>query len=195
MLRRIMLCRFNFSFHYHAGEKNTCWRLVGKDLPAGGDSRSEPAHQDPSEGKWTKKPQEKANSVSFVVWSLLFPAHRLKLQRGRQPLSAEPMQAPRIQQIHLHCLGKDAMPVLAMIDPTIEGNWIAARIVSRLKLKYKEAVNHKNVPIIKGQSFKRTRIFVDLSCGSLEAGGQCKHRFYVVNHCDVFDLLVGTMVC
>lgn len=86
------------------------------------------------------------------------------------------------------------MPLMAICDPNIEGDWIAARIVIRLGLKHEKANSHKTVPDIKGQSFEKTRIFVDLSCEGSEVRGECNRRFFVVNHCDVFDILIGTMV-
>lgn len=85
--------------------------------------------------------------------------------------------------------------MLATIDPNVEGNWIAASIVKRFDFEYQQASIHKNAPTFMGQCFERTRIFVDLTCGKLKKRQQCQHRFYVVNHCDAFDILLGTKPC
>jgi hypothetical protein len=87
------------------------------------------------------------------------------------------------------------MPVLATFDPNTEGNWIASRIVKRLDFEHQQAKIHKEVPTFMGQSFERTRIFVDLTCGNQNRRHRCQHRFYVVNHCKVFDILLGTKLC
>jgi hypothetical protein len=85
--------------------------------------------------------------------------------------------------------------VLAIFDSNVEGNWIAASIVKRLGFEYQQASIHKDVPTFMGQCFERTRIFVDLTCGKLKRGQRCQHRFYVINHCDAFDILLGTKLC
>jgi hypothetical protein len=87
------------------------------------------------------------------------------------------------------------MPVLATFDPNTEGNWIASRIVRRLEFEYQQASIHKDVPTFMGQSFERTRIFVDLTCGKQKRRHRCQHRFYVVNHCNAFDILLGAKLC
>jgi NH3-dependent NAD+ synthetase len=114
------------------------------------------------------------------------------LQQDNQSLA---VQAPNTHQLHLHRPGKGLMPVLATFDPNTEGNWIASRIVKRLDFEYQQAKIHKEVPAFKGQSFERTRIFVDLTCGNENRRHRCQHRFYVVNHCKVFDILLGTKLC
>jgi hypothetical protein len=83
------------------------------------------------------------------------------------------------------------MPVLALYDQSIEGNWIASRIVKRLKLHYRQGNIYKDVPTIVGQHDKKTRIFVDLKYGRKERSNQCYQRFYVINHCKAFDILLG----
>ncbi|PMD65648.1 uncharacterized protein K444DRAFT_184376 [Hyaloscypha bicolor E] len=104
-------------------------------------------------------------------------------------------QAPNTHQLHLHRPGRGVMPVLATFDPNTEGNWIASRIVKRLDFEHQQAKIHKDVPTFMGQNFERTRIFVDLTCGNQNRRHRCQHRFYVVNHCKVFDILLGTKLC
>lgn len=87
------------------------------------------------------------------------------------------------------------MPVLAVLDPSTEGNWIASRIVKRLNLDYQQASTHKDVPVIMGQTFEKTRIFVDLKYGKQKGSNQCHQRFYVINHCKIFDILLGAKPC
>jgi hypothetical protein len=108
-------------------------------------------------------------------------------QQDRQSLA---VQAPT-QQLHWHESGKGFKPVLALYDQSIEGNWIASRIVKRLKLHYQQANTHKDVPTIMGEPHKKTRIFVDLKYGKKEGNNQCYQRFYVINHCKAFDILLG----
>ncbi|KAH7356405.1 hypothetical protein BKA65DRAFT_206941 [Rhexocercosporidium sp. MPI-PUGE-AT-0058] len=167
---------FNLSFHYHAGEKATCWRVIGGSGFDAGVAVSENDSRPGTRERWAEASQRESN---------LLPRER--------PFSA--VQAPIIRTIHLHSPRKESFPVLATVDPDIDGNWIASRIVKRLELSHSEAEIHKEVPVIKGCTFKKTRLFVDLSCGNLESGHQCQHRFYVVNHCDVFDLLLGARHC
>ena len=187
-------CRFNLSFHYHAGDKGSCWRLVGGDVPVREGCQIEPDHGPPGAGKWIEESREMAKSVrpSFSISN--FSAHCFKVPKNKQVISSKPAKAAKTQQILLHGSRKGAMPVIAIVDPNNEGDWIAARIVIRLGLKHEKVDNHKTVPDIKGQSFEKTRIFVDLSCGGPEDRGACIRRFFVVNHCDVFDILIGTMI-
>jgi len=105
------------------------------------------------------------------------------------------VQAPHIQQLRLHSPGKGTLPVLATFDPNTKGNWIASRIVKRLGFKWQEADTHKEAPTFRGQSFEKTRIFVDLTCGKQKKNHRCQHRFYVINHCDAFDILLGAELC
>lgn len=105
------------------------------------------------------------------------------------------VQAPMTRQLQWHHPEKGIMPVLAVFDPTTEGNWIASRIVKRLELDHQQASIHKDVPTIMGQTFERTRIFVDLTYGKSKEGGHRLQRFYVVNHCRVFDILLGAKPC
>ena len=105
------------------------------------------------------------------------------------------MQAPSTQQLLLHRPGIGLLPVRATFDPNVEGNWISASIVSRFKFEYQQASLHKDVPPYNGQRFDRTRLFVDLTCGKMEGKQRCQHQFFVVNHCDVFDMLLGTKLC
>jgi len=102
------------------------------------------------------------------------------------------VQAPETREIRLHCPGKAPMPVLVTYDPNTEGNWIASRLVKRLEFKHQQAPTHKEVPILGGQRFEKTRIFVDLTCGGQQL---CRHRFYVVNHFKLFDILMGEQLC
>lgn len=85
------------------------------------------------------------------------------------------------------------MPVIATFDSSIEGNWIASRIVKRLEFEHQQAEIHKELPTFMGQNFERTRIYVDLTCENRMR--PCQHRFYVVNHCRVFDILLGSKLC
>jgi len=163
---------FNLSLHYHAGEIDTCWRLMGETC---------------------------AVEVSTSKQSSL---------RGTQKLTEAPIehpnlqdnghlavQTPKTQQLHLHCTRKGTLPVLATFDPNIEGNWIASRIVKRLEFEHQQSNIHRDVPTFMGQSFEKTRIFVDLTCGKRSRRHRCQHRFYVVNHCKAFDILLGTKLC
>ena len=102
------------------------------------------------------------------------------------------MQDPETREVRLQSPGKVAMPVLATYDCNMEGNWIASRLVKRFGFKYQQALTHKEVPIIMGQTFEKTRIFVDLTCGRQQI---CRHRFYVVNHFKTFDILMGEKLC
>ncbi|KAH8755441.1 hypothetical protein F5882DRAFT_49452 [Hyaloscypha sp. PMI_1271] len=164
---------FNFSLHYHAGEIDTCWRLSG-GTGAFQDSTSE------------RSPLPRT-AQKFIEPSSGDP----KLQ-DIQHLA---VQALNTHLLHLHRPGKDVMPVLATFDPNTEGNWIASRIVKRLGFEHQQAKIHKEVPAFSGQSFERTRIFVDLTCGNQNRRHRCQHRFYVVNHCKDFDILLGTKLC
>lgn len=129
-------------------------------------------------------------SISDLVCK--FSAHAIWLQQDIQRLA---VQALNTHLLHLHRPGKDVMPVLATFDPNTEGNWIASRIVKRLGFEHQQAKIHKEVPTFRGQSFERTRIFVDLTCGNQNRRHRCQHRFYVVNHCKDFDILLGTKLC
>lgn len=86
------------------------------------------------------------------------------------------------------------MPVMATFDANTEGNWIAHRIVKRLRLKYQQDSAHKEVPSFEGESYTRTRIFVELICGKQKKSHKCHHRFYVVNYYKP-DLLLGSEFC
>lgn len=112
----------------------------------------------------------------------------IQTRQDRQSLA---VQAPKIRQVHWHDSGQGFVPVRALYDQSIEGNWIAAGIVKRLKLRYKQANVHKDVPAILGQTQKKTRIFVDLTYGKKDASNQRYLRFYVINHCKAFDMLLG----
>lgn len=85
------------------------------------------------------------------------------------------------------------MAVLATSDSSIEGNWIASRIVKRLGFKHQQAESHRELRAFMGQTFERTRIYVNLTWG--DRVRQCQHRFYVVNHCKAFDILLGSELC
>ncbi|KAJ9133604.1 hypothetical protein NKR19_g9007 [Coniochaeta hoffmannii] len=87
--------------------------------------------------------------------------------------------------------------VLATIDPSSEGNWIAARIVTRLELEYEHDKEREKVPPFDGEALDPTRRYVDLAChgsGTTPTRRRCKHRFYVVNHLPP-DILFGSELC
>ncbi|KAE9369791.1 hypothetical protein N431DRAFT_560535 [Stipitochalara longipes BDJ] len=164
---------FNLSLHYHTGEIDTCWRV----------SRGTEAFQvSPSERSPLPRATQKVIEPP--------PGDPKLFRQDNQRLA---VQVPNTHQLHLHRPGKGLMPVLATFDPNTEGNWIASRIVKRLDFEHQQAKIHKEVPAFMGQSFEKTRIFVDLTCGN--SRHRCQHRFYVVNHCKVFDILLGTKLC
>jgi hypothetical protein len=183
--------RFNLSLHYHAGEIDTCWRLSsGTDAVEVSTSERSPLPRTAQKLIESPPGDLKLVSVGFLFSSSLLMF--IWLQQDNQRLA---VQAPNTQQLHLHRSGKGTMPVLATFDPNVEGNWIASRIVRRLEFEYQEASIHKDVPTFMGQSFERTRIFVDLTCGKQRKRHRCQHRFYVVNHCNAFDVLLGAKLC
>ncbi|KAL2073858.1 hypothetical protein VTL71DRAFT_11184 [Oculimacula yallundae] len=113
-----------------------------------------------------------------------------RISAFEQDVPSGAVEAPGIRS-NLHNSRNEVFTVIATIDPKVDGNWIASRIIKRLNYQHQEAETRRSGPAIKGVVFEKTRIYVDLNCGGFEAGRRCKHRFYVVNGCKAFDVLLG----
>jgi hypothetical protein len=183
----------HLNFHHHACKDETCWRSVLEkglvNIPA--NERADLLNAlgiatqtiDPPAG-CCKLISDKSPPLRDFSSCLL--EHREINQRMVQKVSFQ-------MQLRPHRSGEktQSMPVMATFDPGIKGSWISSRIVKRLNFEHQQGSSQKNVPPVGGDTFPRTRIYVDLTCGGRREGRQCRHRFFVVNHYP-FDLLLGS---